>query len=257
MMLEAIKKVKANNQIMTLHCEDEKELGPIMGCMNEGPKSEFFNVVGINNKSEWGMIQRDVELLKQESCRYHVCHVSTKESVEIIKKAQEEGLDVTAEVSPHHLILSEEDITSLDTNYKMNPPLRSLEDQKALIDGFNNGVISCIATDHAPHSIKEKEDHFSTAPFGIIGLDMAFSTLYTNLITKRITTIEKVLYAMTEAPAQRFGIDHKLEVGYDANLTIIDINTFVKYTVDNIGSKSSNSPFMNKRLQGKICMTIK
>ncbi len=258
MMKKTMQKIKEMNSIMSLHCEDERELGEVMGCINEGITSEKLGLIGINNASEWKMIKRDTDLMEDESarCRYHVCHVSTKESVEVIKSAQLKGYDVTGEVSPHHLILNEEDIVDLNTNMKMNPPLRSKNDHAALIEALNNGTLNIIATDHAPHHTSEKEEHISKAPFGIIGLDMAFSTLNTYLIKQNKVELETVLMAMTYNPAARFNLDYGIEINKPANLTVIDLEKKHTYTRDNIGSKAENSPFLNQELTGKIVSTI-
>ncbi len=257
-MLKTMQKVKALDSIMSLHCEDERELGEVMGCINEGITSEKLGLIGINNASEWKMIKRDTDLMVDETarCRYHVCHVSTQESVEVIKDAQEKGYDVTGEVSPHHLTMNEEDIVDLNTNMKMNPPLRSKQDHARLIKALNEGTLNIIATDHAPHHEDEKAEHITKAPFGIIGLDMAFSTLNTHLIKPGLVSLETVLMAMTYNPAKRFKVEYGIEIGKPANLTVIDLEAKHTYTVENIGSKAKNSPFLNKELTGEIVTTI-
>jgi dihydroorotase len=257
LMLAAMKQVKACDAIMSLHCEDEAELGDEMGSMNEGFVQSAFGEIGINNASEWKMIKRDTKLLEEVNCRYHVCHVSTFESLEVISDAKLKNLDVSCEVTPHHLILCDEDIVSLDTNFKMNPPLRSRVDQNALIKGLNDGLIDIIATDHAPHSVVEKARSFKTAPFGIIGLDMAFSLLYTKLVLTDKVKLETIIDAMTCKVATRFRIDdYGIKVGMTANLCVLDLNKAVMYTKDNVGSKSSNSPFLNQELLGCVTKTI-
>ncbi len=257
-MLETMRTVKNLDSIMSLHCEDETELGEVMGCINEGVTSKKFGLNGINNASEWKMIKRDVDLMEDETarCRYHVCHVSTKESVEVIKDAQLKGYDVTGEVSPHHLILDEEDITDLNTNWKMNPPLRSKADHESLIKALNEGTLDIIATDHAPHHEDEKAKAIEDAPFGIIGLDMALSCLNTYLVRTNQVQLETILKAMTYTPAQRFNLDCGFEIGMDANLAVLDLEKTHVYTKENIGTKASNSPFLNQELQGEIMMTI-
>ncbi len=257
-MLETMRKIKELDSIMSLHCEDERELGEVMGCINEGVTSEKLGLIGINNASEWKMIKRDTDLMEDETarCRYHVCHVSTSESVEVIKAAQIKGYDVTGEVSPHHLVLDEEDIVDLNTNMKMNPPLRSKADHKRLIDALNEGTLNIIATDHAPHHIDEKNEHISKAPFGIIGLDSAFSTLNTYLVKEKLVSLETILMAMTYNPAARFNLKHGIAKGMPANITIIDAEKTHVYTKENIGSKAENSPFLNKELTGTIVSTI-
>lgn len=257
-MLKTMRKIKELNSIMSLHCEDESELGEVMGCINEGVTSKKFNLGGINNASEWKMIKRDVELMADETarCRYHVCHVSTKESVEVIKDAQLKGYDVTGEVSPHHLILNEEDIVDLNPNWKMNPPLRAKADHARLIQALNEGILDIIATDHAPHHADEKAKPIEEAPFGIIGLDMALSCLNTYLVKTNQVKLETILKAMTYTPAKRFDLSCGISSGMDANLAVIDLDKTHVYTKENIGTKAANSPFLNQELQGEITMTI-
>ena len=257
LMKQSMIKVKEVDSILSVHCEDTDELGIEMGSMNLGNKSLEFGEIGINNASEYKMIKRDLELLKDINCRYHVCHISTSESLELIKKAKLDRLDVTCEVTPHHLILCDDDITKLDTNYKMNPPLRSKNDLDAIIKGLNEGFIDMIATDHAPHSKSEKARKFKDAPFGIIGLDMAFSLLYTKLVLTKKVKLKTILDCMTINPANRFRInDYGIKVGNDVNLCVIDLEKEVIFTENNIGSKASNSPFLDMPLIGSIQMTL-
>ncbi len=257
-MLETLKQIEAMDSILSLHCEDEAELGEVMGCVNEGEVSRRLNLGGINNASEWKMIKRDLKLMAANNvnCRYHVCHISARESVDLIKEAQLKGMNVSGEVSPHHLILNEEDIQEKDPNFKMNPPLRSKLDQKRLIDGLNEGTLAIIATDHAPHSKDEKNKEIEKAPFGIIGLDFAFASLYTKLVKSGIVELETILKAMTYNPAERFKIDHEIKVGNAANLTVIDLNDKTEISEEKLGSKASNTPFINQTMDSKVVMTI-
>lgn len=257
MMLNAIKAVASVDSIMSLHCEDESELGDVMGSMNLGTRQEELGEIGINNLSESNMVGRDVELLKQSSCRYHVCHVSTTETIAHIYNAQKQNLDVTGEVSPHHLTMCDQDITSLDTNFKMNPPLRSKTDQENVIKALNNSVLNIIATDHAPHSSEEKTAKFGDAPFGIVGLETAFSVLYSKLVLTQKVTLSTILDAMSTTPAKRFGVENfGIKVGNPANICVIDLDEKVTYNQANTKSKSSNSPFFNQEMQASIKMTL-
>ncbi len=183
MMYEAMKKAKQANASIVAHCEENTLV--YGGVMQSGEKSLELDLPGIPSISESTQIARDVLLSEATGCHYHVCHVSTKESVRVIRDAKRAGIPVTAEVSPHHIILTEDDIPSNDANYKMNPPLRSKADRQALIDGLKDGTIDCIATDHAPHTEQEKSNGFLNSPFGIVGLETAFPLLYTHTV-KRI-----------------------------------------------------------------------
>lgn len=178
MMEKAMKKVKEIDSIIVAHCEDESELKP-GGCIHEGIYAKEHQLVGINNESEYKQVARDLDLVRQIHNRYHVCHVSTHQTVDLIRKAKQEGLSVSGEASPHHLVLTDENIKNCDPNYKMNPPLRSKEDREALIKGLNDGTLQVIATDHAPHSEEEKNQTIVKAPFGIIGLQHCFPLVYT------------------------------------------------------------------------------
>lgn len=205
MMDFAMKEVAKVDSIIVAHCEDESEL--IGGCVHEGEYAKKHNLKGINNASEYKQVARDLKLVEKHKNRYHVCHISTKETVQLIKDAKEKGLKVSGEASPHHLILTDENIKDCHPNYKMNPPLRSKEDLNALIEGLKTGVITTIATDHAPHAQEEKNKSIQEAPFGIIGIQQAFPLLYTYLVKKDILDLKTVLNALTIGPA------HVLEIG--------------------------------------------
>ncbi len=157
-------------------------------------------------------------------CHYHVCHISTKESVRVVRDAKKAGIKVTAEVTPHHLLLSDEDIPGLDTNYKMNPPLRGLADKEALIEGILDGTIDFIATDHAPHTAEDKAEGMQLAPFGIVGLETAFPLLYTHFVEKGIFTLKQLIDYLTIKPAQAFGLSQgKIEIGAEADIVLLDL----------------------------------
>lgn len=255
MMLEAMKKIQKTGHILSVHSEDESELGEVMGCVHDGHKARELGLIGINSASEYKMVARDLKLVRETGVKYHVCHVSTVETVDLIKNAKAEGLDVSCEVTPHHLVLTEENVT-MDTMWKMNPPLRRVEDNARLIEGLNNGDIEVIATDHAPHTKKEKERHISKAPFGIVGLESAFSVLNTYLVNTNKVELKTILNAMTYNPAKRFNEERGIKVGMDANMVVLDLNEKIIVTGENTYSKSSNSPFYNQELTGCVCMTI-
>src|SRR5690625_2717759 len=218
-MLQAMKKAKKAGKAIVAHCEDNSLIYD--GVIHDGKTSEQLNLPGIPSLSESVQIARDVLLAEATGCHYHVCHVSAKESVRVIRDAKRAGVHVTAEVSPHHLLLNEEDITKDDANWKMNPPLRAKEDQQALIEGLLDGTIDYIATDHAPHAEKEKAEGFLNAPFGIVGLETAFPLLYTNMVETGQITFQQLVEWLAKKPAQTFGLPYgKLEEGGIADITV-------------------------------------
>ncbi|HEX7066521.1 MAG TPA: dihydroorotase, partial [Bacillales bacterium] len=191
MMLDAMKKAAAAGKAVVAHCEDNSLIHG--GCVHEGKFAEENGLRGIPSVCESVQIARDVLLAEAAGAHYHVCHVSTKESVRVIRHAKRAGIRVTAEVTPHHLLLSEDNIPEVDANYKMNPPLRAVEDRDALIEGLLDGTIDCIATDHAPHAADEKALGMEQSPFGIVGLETAFPLLYTNLVQKDILSLKQLV----------------------------------------------------------------
>src|SRR5699024_2461430 len=201
-MLQAMREAAKYGMPIVAHCEDNSVLNG--GVLHEGNVSKRLNLPGIPSVSESVQIARDVLLAEATGCHYHVCHVSTKESVRVIRDAKRAGIHVTAEVSPHHLLLTEDDIKEDDAQFKMNPPLRATEDQEALLAGLLDGTIDFIATDHAPHSEEEKELGFSNAPFGIVGLETAFQLLYTHLVETGTMTLHQLVERLTRIPADVF-----------------------------------------------------
>lgn len=255
MMAAAMKKAKENHSMIVAHCEDESELQP-GACIHAGDYAKEHNLVGINSDSEFKQAKRDLQLAKETKCRYHICHISTKETVAALREARLQGLLTSGEVCPHHLILTDENIKDCHPNFKMNPPLRSKKDLEALIAGLNDGTISVIATDHAPHSREEKNQPIDKAPFGIIGIQHAFSLIHTYLIKRNLVSLETVLQCMSENPAQILGLDHHFEVGKKANLCVIDLGTEFTITEESIKSKSMNTPFLGVTCQGKVTYHI-
>ena len=251
MMEKAMKKVKEIDSIIVAHCEDESELKP-GGCIHEGIYAKEHQLVGINNESEYKQVARDLDLVRQIHNRYHVCHVSTHQTVDLIRKAKQEGLSVSGETSPHHLVLTDENIKNCDPNYKMNPPLRSKEDREALIKGLNDGTLQVIATDHAPHSEEEKNQTIVKAPFGIIGLQHCFPLVYTYVVKTGETTLETVLKALTSGPAKVLHFTDCFEVGQTANLCVFDLNEKFVIKKEDLVSKASNTPFIGYPCYGKI-----
>ncbi len=248
LMLEAMLKAKKLGKIIVAHCEDESLL--FGGYIHDGEYAKKNNHKGICSESEWGPIKRDIELIRKTGCSYHVCHVSTKESVELIRKAKQEGLDITCETAPHYLIFCDNDLQE-DGRFKMNPPIRSYEDKFALIEGLKDGTIDMIATDHAPHSSEEKSKGLKDSLMGVVGLETAFSVLYTNLVKNNIISLEKLIELMSINPAKRFGINQnedyciwKLDEEY-----IVDSSEFL--------SKGKCSPFVGQKVFGKCLLTVK
>ncbi len=255
MMLDAMKRARSIDQAIVAHCEDNSLI--FGGSVHDGEFARKHGLKGIPNIAESVQIARDVLLAEAADCHYHVCHVSTKESVRVIRDAKRAGIRVTAEVSPHHLLLCEEDIPSVDTNFKMNPPLRSKEDQEALIEGLLDGTLDFIATDHAPHAAEEKARPIDQAPFGIVGLETAFPLMYTHLVKKGILTLEALLERMTLKPAQTFQLPYgTIEVGGEADLVVIDLEDQQTVDPSQFLSKGKNTPFSGWELEGWPTLTI-
>ncbi|PUF90928.1 dihydroorotase [Bacillus altitudinis] len=255
MMYEAMKKAASLDQAIVAHCEDNSLI--YGGCVHEGDFSKANGLNGIPSICESVHIARDVLLAEAANCHYHVCHISTKESVRVVRDAKKAGIRVTAEVSPHHLLLCDEDITGLDTNYKMNPPLRGAEDREALIEGLLDGTIDFIATDHAPHTEEEKNETMQRAPFGIVGLETAFPLLYTRFVKTGEWTLKELVDYMTIKPAEAFALPYgKLEEGQIADITLIDLNKEMAIDKKNFLSKGQNTPFDKLTVSGWPVMTL-
>ena len=247
-MLAAMKKAKKLHKIIAAHCEDNSLVRG--GCIHDGKYAKKHSLPGICSESEWRPIARDIELVRKIGCPYHVCHVSTKESVNLIRKAKSEGLDITCETAPHYLVLCDEDLVD-SGSFKMNPPIRSEADRDALIEGILDGTIDMIATDHAPHSEKEKSGGLRSSLNGIVGLETAFPVLYTRLVRRGILSLNRLIELMSTAPARRFGID----IG---NRTAeFEIST--PYIVDSAEflSLGKASPFVGMQVFGKCIKTTR
>ena len=254
-MMELAMQLASNiDSIIVAHCEDESELHG--GSIHDGKYAKEHHLIGINSASEYQQVARDLGIVKIYNNRYHVCHISTKETVELLRQAKEDGLPVSGEVSPHHLILTEENIKDCHPNYKMNPPLRSIEDHAALIRGLNDHTIKVIATDHAPHAREEKERPIQDAPFGIIGIQHAFPLLYTYLVKKNLVSLETILDALTIGPAHVLRLKGTVDIGDVANLCIVDLDKEFEIKETDIQSKSINTPFIGVRCQGQIVANI-
>ncbi|WP_144665372.1 dihydroorotase [Bacillus altitudinis] len=255
MMYEAMKKAASLDLAIVAHCEDNSLI--YGGCVHEGDFSKANGLNGIPSICESVHIARDVLLAEAANCHYHVCHISTKESVRVVRDAKKAGIRVTAEVSPHHLLLCDADIPGLDTNYKMNPPLRGAEDREALIEGLLDGTIDFIATDHAPHTEEEKNETMQRAPFGIVGLETAFPLLYTRFVKTGEWTLKELVDYMTIKPAEAFALPYgKLEEGQIADITLIDLNKEMAIDKKSFLSKGQNTPFDKLTVSGWPVMTL-
>lgn len=255
MMYQAMKQAAAIDMAVVAHTEENTLIHG--GAIHEGKTSEALGIPGIPSICESTQIARDVLLAEATNCHYHVCHVSTKESVRVIRDAKRAGIRVTAEVTPHHLVLDENDITSADTNFKMNPPLRGSDDREALIKGLLDGTIDFIATDHAPHAEEEKLVEITSAPFGIVGSENAFQLLYTKLVKTGVFTLQQLVDWLTVKPSETFNLPMgELKVDRDADITLIDLDK--KYMLDKTEflSKSQNTPFDGEALVSDIYMTL-
>ncbi|QNF29464.1 dihydroorotase [Metabacillus elymi] len=254
-MLEAMKQAAAIGATIVAHCEENTLINK--GSVHEGEFSKKHGINGIPSVCESVHIARDILLAEAAGCHYHVCHISTKESVRVVRDAKRAGIKVTAEVTPHHLLLCEDDIPGLDPNYKMNPPLRGKADQEALIEGLLDGTIDFIATDHAPHAAEEKAEGMQLAPFGIVGLETAFPLLYTHLVKTKKFSLKQIVDFLTIKPAQAFGLSGgRLQVGEVADLTVIDLETEAKIDPKEFLSKGKNTPFIDWACKGWPTLTI-
>ncbi|WP_449353969.1 dihydroorotase [Virgibacillus natechei] len=255
LMLQAMKQAAACNMPIIAHCEDNSIV--YGGVVHDGKVSAALDLPGIPSISESVQIARDVLVAEAAGCHYHVCHVSTKESVRVIRDAKKAGIHITAEVTPHHLLLNEESITKDDANFKMNPPLRAKEDQEALLEGLLDGTIDFIATDHAPHAKNEKETGFLKAPFGIVGLETAFSLLFTKLVKTDRITLKQLVDWLTIKPAEVFHMPYgRLEENVVADITLIDLEKETIIDKESFHSKGKNTPFHNWEVNGLPILTI-
>lgn len=247
MMREAMQTVKRTGKLLAAHCEVNELLRG--GYIHDGAYAKAHGHRSICSESEWRQIERDIALSEETGCPYHVCHISTKESVALIRRAKARGVDITCETGPHYLILDENDLQE-DGRFKMNPPLRSREDREALLEGIKDGTIDMIATDHAPHSAEEKSRGLEKSAMGIVGLETAFPILYTELVLKGVISLEKLVELMSIAPARRFGTDTK-----DC-WALMDLSE--EYTVDpeRFVSMGRATPFAGRTVRGKCVMNV-
>lgn len=247
MMREAMTAAKRLGKIIAAHCEDNSLL--FGGYIHDGEYARMHGHRGISSASEYKQIERDLRLAEETGCAYHVCHISTKESVELIRQAKAHGVNVTCETAPHYLVLCDEDMQE-DGRFKMNPPLRSREDKEALIEGIKDGTIDMIATDHAPHSAEEKGRGLEKSLMGVVGLETAFPVLYTELVTKNIITFDRLVELMSFKPKERFGIDT------NNDFAVFDISEAYKIDPEDFLSMGRATPFAGREVFGRCLLTV-
>ena len=252
MMEEAMLKAKALGKMIVAHCEVNDLLKG--GYIHDGEYAKANGHRGICSESEWKQIERDLKLVEKTGCSYHVCHISTKESVELIRQAKAKGLDVTCETGPHYLILDDSDLQE-HGRFKMNPPLRGKEDRLALIEGIKDGTIDMIATDHAPHSAEEKGRGLEKSMMGVVGIETAFPLMYTHFVETGIITLEKLIEIMSINPRKRFGIGGGTDIGQSADFTVVDLNAEYVINPDEFYSMGKATPFEGYKVKGKIMHT--
>ena len=247
LMLEAMQMAKSLGKMIVAHCEDNSLLRG--GYIHDGEYARAHGHRGICSESEFGQIARDLELVKKSGCSYHVCHISTKESVDIIRRAKAEGVDVTCETGPHYLVLDDSDLGE-HGRFKMNPPIRGKEDKEALVAGIIDGTVDMIATDHAPHSAEEKSKGLEKSNMGVVGIETAFPIAYTYLVKKGVITLERLVELLSVKPRERFGIDS------DVGFTVFDLSD--EYTVDpdDFLSMGKSTPFEGMRVLGRCLATV-
>ena len=253
MMKAAMLKAKKLGRIIAAHCEDNSLLRG--GYIHDGAYASAHGQNGICSESEWGQIARDLELVRETGCAYHVCHISTKESVGLIRKAKAEGLNVSCETGPHYLLLNDSMLQE-EGRFKMNPPIRSEEDRQALLEGLRDGTIDMIATDHAPHSAEEKSRGLAGSLMGIVGLETAFPLLYTHLVLKGELTLKQLIDLMSTHPRRRFGLPETLTEGKPADFTVFDLNEGYEIDPESFLSMGHSTPFAGWKVQGKCVMTV-
>lgn len=247
MMREAMTAAKRLGKIIAAHCEDNSLL--FGGYIHDGEYAKAHGHRGISSASEYKQIERDLRLAEETGCAYHVCHISTKESVELIRQAKARGVDVTCETAPHYLVLCDEDMQE-DGRFKMNPPLRSREDKEALIEGIKDGTIDMIATDHAPHSAEEKGRGLEKSLMGVVGLETAFPVLYTELVMKNIITLDRLVELMSFKPKERFGIDT------NNDFAVFEIGEAYKIDPKDFLSMGRATPFAGREVFGRCMLTV-
>ncbi len=247
LMREAMSEAKRLGKMIVAHCEDNALL--FGGYIHDSEYARTHGHKGISSESEWGQIKRDIELVRETGCQYHVCHISTKESVELIREAKREGLPVSCETGPHYILL-DDTVLEEDGRFKMNPPLRSPSDREAILEGVLDGTIEVIATDHAPHTAEEKSKGLKGSPFGVVGIETAFPLLYTNLVLTGLMPLEELISLLADKPRERFGITG------DRGFTVFDLGCEYDINPDEFLSKGKSTPFKGARVAGRCLATV-
>ena len=256
LMREAMKRISAAGKFITAHCEIENELVP-GGCIHDGEYAKLHGLIGINSASEFLEVERDIRLAKELGVHYHVCHVSTKESVELIREGKKNGVNVTAETGPHYLMFNDMDLQE-DGKWKMNPPIRSEQDRRALLEGIKDGTIDCLITDHAPHSHEEKSRGLANSAFGIVGLETCFPAMYHNLVLRdKEITLEKLLELMCVNPRKVFNLPgpRYIEDNCEADFVIMDLERVYNVDTSKFLSKGKSTLFDGMEVQGETVAT--
>lgn len=253
LMREAMRRAAKVGKAIVAHCEVNELLRG--GYIHDGVYCREHGHKGICSESEWQQVERDIKLAQETGCQYHVCHVSTKESVELIRRAKAAGLPVSGETAPHYLVLCDEDLQE-DGRFKMNPPLRSREDRQALRAAVADGTIEVIATDHAPHTAEQKSRGLAGSAMGIVGLETAFPILYTYLVKPGLLTLEQVIERMSIAPRRIFSLGGGLAVGEPADVAVLDLDTEYEINPESFLSKGRSTPFAGWRVQGRVLWTL-
>ena len=252
-MLRAMQEAARIGKPIVAHCEVNELLRG--GYIHDGVYCRAHGHCGICSESEWAQVKRDIELVEQTGCQYHVCHVSTKESVELVRAAKAKGLPVSCETGPHYLVLCDEQLQE-EGRWKMNPPIRSAADRDALVAGLQDGTIEVIATDHAPHSAEEKGRGLERSAMGIVGLECAFGVLYTHLVEKGLLSLEALIDRMATNPGRLFGLGGVIETGAPADFTVLDLETEYEIDPETFLSKGRATPFAGWRVKGRAAMTV-
>ena len=253
MMERAMTEAVKHDALIAAHCEVEELLKG--GYIHDGEYARQHNHKGICSESEWEQVRRDIEIAERVGCRYHVCHISTKETVQLVREAKARGVKVTCETGPHYLIFTDMDLQE-DARWKMNPPIRTAEDRAALIEGIKDGTIDMIATDHAPHSVEEKSRGLKDSAMGIVGLETAFAALNTHLVRKGVITLEHLVKIMSENPRKVFRIEGGIEVGQRADVVLLDVNREWRVDSEKFYSMGKITMFDGREMTGDVVMTI-
>ena len=252
-MRQAMTEAAKNNAIIAAHCEVDALLRK--GYIHDGEYAAQHGHRGICSESEWAQIKRDIELAGEADCRYHVCHISTKESVALIREAKRRGVKITCETGPHYLTMCDMDLQE-DGRFKMNPPIRSAADRDALIEGLQDGTIDVVATDHAPHTAEEKSRGLELSAMGVVGLETSFAVIYTHLVRKGVISLEKAIDVMAEAPRRIFGLGGGLMEGEKADVAVFDLAAEWNVEPEKFLSKGHATPFEGWHLWGECCLTV-